>query len=91
MTGVLDAILAVFSSIGEWIANAVTDLIPMFYTAGDGGGLTFIGVLAVSSLGISVIFLIIGVNCWIAPTLLSRYHGGTHMCANEEVLLPVVC
>lgn len=83
--GVLEAILAVFSGVGDWISSAVTALIPMFYTAtADGGELTFLGVLAVASLAISVIFLIIGVNCWIAPTLLSRYHGGNNLVANEE-------
>lgn len=60
--GVLEAILAVFSSVGDWIASAVTDLIPMFYTTTtDGGELTFLGVLAIASLAISVVFLIIGV------------------------------
>lgn len=59
MTGVLGAILEVFSSVGDWIATAVTDLIPMFYVADS--GLTFLGVLAVAGLAISVVFLIIGV------------------------------
>lgn len=59
MTGVLDAILAVFMSVAEWISGAVTSLIPMFYVAET--GLTFLGVLAVAGLAISVAFLIIGV------------------------------
>lgn len=59
MTGVLGAILEVFSSVGDWIATAVADLIPMFYVAES--GLTFLGVLAVAGLAISVVFLIIGV------------------------------
>lgn len=61
---VLQAVLAVFTSIGEWIPNAVTQLIPMFYTAGSGdtaGELTFLGVLAVAGLAFSVIFLVIGI------------------------------
>lgn len=62
---VLNSILEVFSSVGEWIAEAVTALIPMFYNAnpaeGEAAGLTFLGVLAVAGLAISVVFLIIGV------------------------------
>lgn len=54
MTSVLTSILEVFSSVGDWIATAVTDLIPMFYGA---EGLTFLGVLAVAGLAFSVIFL----------------------------------
>lgn len=58
MSGVLGAILDVFSSVGTWISESVNDLMPMFY--GE-SGLTFIGVLAVAGLAFSVIFLIIGV------------------------------
>lgn len=56
--GVLDAILEVFTSIGEWISSAVTALQPMFWNT---EGLTFLGVLAVAGLSFSVIFLIIGI------------------------------
>lgn len=56
--GVLADILEVFSSIATWIASAVESLIPMFWTT---EGLTFLGVLAVAGLSISVIFLMIGV------------------------------
>lgn len=55
---VLDAILSVFTSVGTWIAGAVDQVTPMFY---DNGALTFLGVLAVAGLAISVVFLIIGV------------------------------
>lgn len=61
MDNVLTDILAIFSGVGDWIADAVNSLVPMFYTAGDNGGLTFLGVLAVAGLAISVVFLIIGV------------------------------
>lgn len=61
MNNVLTDILAIFSGVGEWIADAVNALVPMFYTAGENGGLTFLGVLAVAGLAISVVFLIIGV------------------------------
>lgn len=56
---VLESILQVFDSIGEWISSSVTDLLPMFYNAES--GLTVIGVLAVSGLAFSVVFLIIGI------------------------------
>lgn len=62
--GVLEAVLAVFTAIGNWIPEAVEAMIPMFYTAGEGsaaGSLTFLGVLAVAGLAFSVVFLVIGV------------------------------
>ena len=58
MTSVLNAILSVFTEIGQWIGDAVNDLLPMFYQSET--GLTFLGVLAVASLAFSVIFLLIG-------------------------------
>ena len=57
--GVLADILEVFGEIATWISTAVQSLIPMFWNSTD--GLTFLGVLAVAGLSISVIFLIIGV------------------------------
>lgn len=59
MTSVLTAILSVFSAIGTWIVGAVKDMIPIFWNATD-SSLTLIGVLAVSGLGLSVIFLVVG-------------------------------
>lgn len=59
MTGVLGSVFEVFTGVAGWIAEAVGELIPMFYVAES--GLTFLGVLAVASLAISVAFLIIGV------------------------------
>lgn len=56
---ILSQVLGVFTSIGEWIASAVTDLMPMFYVPET--GLTLIGYLAVASLAFSVVFLIIGI------------------------------
>lgn len=58
-TTILAAILAVFTSVGEWISTAVTQLIPMFYV--DGTGLTFLGTLAVAGLAFSVVFLVMGI------------------------------
>lgn len=58
MTSVLDAILAVFMSIAEWIGEAVQAVVPMFWAEGS---LTFLGVLAVAGLAFSVVFLLIGI------------------------------
>lgn len=61
---VLDQILEVFTSIGEWIPGAVEQMIPIFWTApvGDApGSLTFMGVLAVAGLAFSVVFLVLGI------------------------------
>lgn len=55
---VLNAILAVFTAVSDWIVTAFEGVTPMFYTE---SGLTFMGVLAVSGLAISVILLIIGI------------------------------
>lgn len=55
---IIAAITAVFTAIGEWIVSAVTLLQPIFWT---GEGLTFLGVLAVTGLAFSVVFLIIGI------------------------------
>jgi hypothetical protein len=67
---VLGSILGVFDAIGTWFAEFVPTLTDMFYVparlAGDGsvvegtGQLTFLGVLAVAGLAISVVFLVIG-------------------------------
>lgn len=59
MENVLGAILEVFTSVGAWLSEAVTSMIPMFYVAET--GLTFIGVLAVAGLAISVAFLLINI------------------------------
>lgn len=58
MTTVVEAILAVFMAIGEWIPTAITALTPMFYVAET--GLTFMGTLCICGLAFSVIFLLIG-------------------------------
>lgn len=61
---VLEAILDVFTSVGTWIASAFSTLEPVFWTAGvegASGSLTFMGVLAVAGLAMSVAFLILGV------------------------------
>ena len=61
---IMSAIFAVFTAIGEWITSAISALVPIFWTAGETAGtgnLTFMGNLAVIGLGISVIFLIMGI------------------------------
>lgn len=55
---VLEAIFAVFTAVGDWIVGAIAKLTPMFYAE---GALTFLGVLAVAGLALSVIFLLIGI------------------------------
>lgn len=61
--GILEAIFAVFTDVGEWIISSLTSLMSIFWTAGESGAgqLTFLGVLAVAGLAFSVIFLIIGI------------------------------
>lgn len=59
MTNVLTAVLAVFMAVAEWIGDAFTALIPIFWVAET--GLTFLGVLAVAALAFSIVFLIIGI------------------------------
>lgn len=61
--GILTAILAVFTSVGEWIVTTIPKMLALFWTPGEGAGagsLTLLGVLAVAGLSISVVFLLIG-------------------------------
>lgn len=57
-TTVLDKILAVFDSVSDWLVTAMGNIEPLFYTDGN---LTFLGVLAIAGLAISVCFLLIGI------------------------------
>ena len=60
---VLQSILAVFSAVGEWFSTFVPTLFALFWTPGASGAagtLTFLGVLAVAGLAISVVFLVVG-------------------------------
>lgn len=54
---VITAITAVFTAIFEWIITAIEAVVPVFYGA---EGLTFLGVLALVALGISIFFLVLG-------------------------------
>lgn len=59
---ILGSILAVFSGIAEWFVEIIPVVISLFYTTVEGvGSLTFLGYLAIIGLGISVIFLMLGV------------------------------
>lgn len=56
------SITEVWNAILEWIVGTFTDIQGVFYNTGaDGGSLTFLGVLAVISVGIGMVFLLIGV------------------------------
>lgn len=55
---VITAITAVFTAIFDWIMTAITTVIGVFYVAET--GLTFLGVLALIALGISIFFLVMG-------------------------------
>ena len=55
---VFTAISKVFDSVITWIISAINQAIPLFYV--DEKGLTFLGVLSVVALAISVFFLLIG-------------------------------
>ena len=58
----ITAILAVFTSVGDWIISQLDALQVIFWTTTDGVvQLTFLGVLAVAGLAFSVVFLIIGI------------------------------
>lgn len=56
---ILAEIFDVFNSTTAWFSGAVTDIMPIFYTAE--AGLTIIGVLTVAGLAMSVVFLLLGV------------------------------
>lgn len=59
----VSAMTTVWSSIFEWLIDAIGDVIPIFWdaTANSGAGaLTLLGTLAIIALGISIFFLIMG-------------------------------
>mgnify|MGYP006974327899 CR=1 FL=1 len=61
---ILNQITAVFSAMADWISDAVTSFVPMFYVAGESGGtgsLTLLGTLSVISLSMGVAFLLLRV------------------------------
>lgn len=56
-SSVITALTAVFDAVMSWLATAIESVIPIFYGT---EGLTFLGVLALVGLAISVFFLIVG-------------------------------
>ena len=54
--GILDSVLGVFTSVGEWFSSAFTQLIPIFYAENS---LTFLGVLAICGLAVGVTLMLI--------------------------------
>lgn len=54
---VISAITAVFTAVMGWLQTAITSVVAVFWT---GEGLTFLGVLALIALGISIFFLLVG-------------------------------
>ena len=60
---IIGAVTGVFTAMGEWISQFIPTLIALFWTPGTGetaGSLTFLGVLALCSLAVSIFFLIMG-------------------------------
>lgn len=62
MAGIITALTAVFDAVFTWVKSAITSCIEVFYTSGSEGGgqLTFLGVLALIALAISIFFLLVG-------------------------------
>lgn len=58
---VITQITEVFTAMGTWLVSFINSLIPLFWTEGENGGLTFLGVLAIIGLAISVFFLVMRV------------------------------
>ena len=54
---VISAITAVFTAVMSWIITAIQSVVAVFWT---GEALTFLGVLALIALGISIFFLLVG-------------------------------
>lgn len=58
MGSIISSVTTVFSDIASWFVEFIPTIIGLFYV--DGTGLTFLGVLAVMSLAISIFFLVMG-------------------------------
>ena len=56
-TNIVTAVLAVFSSIGDWFADIIPSMLGVFYSSES--GLTILGTLAVCSLAIAVVLLVL--------------------------------
>lgn len=56
---VVTAITGVFTAIANWISETIPSITEIFFNA-ESGALTFLGVLSVVALGISVFLLLMG-------------------------------
>ena len=54
------AITNVFTGLGDWIADYLPTIMEVFYNS-ESNALTFLGVLAICGLAISVFFLLMGI------------------------------
>lgn len=59
MNSIITAITGVFTAIADWITTSLPSITEIFYNS-EQGSLTFLGVLAVVALGISIFFLLMG-------------------------------
>ena len=59
MASIITGMTDVFSAVFEWIGSALMGVIDVFYVAET--GFTFLGVLALIALAISIFFLLIGI------------------------------
>ena len=57
---VIEALTDVWTAIIGWVTSTIPNIVAVFYDAST--GLTFLGVLALVALGISVFFLLMGVR-----------------------------
>lgn len=57
-TNILDWVFAVFAQVADWFVSAMSTVQGIFWTT---EGLTFVGILTLAGLGISVIFLLLNV------------------------------
>lgn len=63
MAAIITAMTTVFDAVFTWVKSAITSVIEVFYTSGGAdkpGQLTFLGVLALVALAISIFFLLVG-------------------------------
>lgn len=56
----INAITEVFTGIGNWIAQYMPTIVSIFYDS-EASKLTFLGVLAVCGLAVSIFFLLMGI------------------------------
>lgn len=83
---IITSIFSVFSETGKWLIQFIPTLISLFWNEGSGetpGSLTFLGILALIGLSISVFFLIMG----LIQNFL-HFRGQSHVKTHFYVLLP---